>query len=234
MKKISFRSLIRGIIFEGSFRTWGTENSTLMSKWVVQDSMDVFRLCYCDIITSSYTAHCKQNTSRSRTLQCERVFRAPSMKSNRDIAWAHFGNMIIYLKRQVNYIIPKTFIVNLMHITKTMSLWAGGNYYLVVGGCHDTKHNKNRNFSRLRRQSKLGQGTTRGESDNFTQMTSVTLKQSAGVAPEVNLRNSMQSRKWRRKKSTRLWNPGQRSPEVQNRGYQWPTKRTCVLQNVFF
>ena len=29
----------------------------------------------------------------------------------------------------------------------------------------------------------------------------------------------------------RLWNPGQTSPEVQNRGINGPTKRTCILQN---
>ena len=45
--------------------------------------------------------------------------------------------------------------------------------------------------------------------------------QSAGVAPEVNLRNPP----W-------LWNPGQISPEVQNRGISGPTKRTYVLQNL--
>ena len=41
--------------------------------------------------------------------------------------------------------------------------------------------------------------------------------QSAGVAQEVNLRNSMEARKHARDPSW-LWNPGQTSPEVQNRG----------------
>ena len=30
------------------------------NEWVVQDSMDVFTLCNCDSITSSYAAHCNQ------------------------------------------------------------------------------------------------------------------------------------------------------------------------------
>ena len=52
--------------------------------------------------------------------------------------------------------------------------------------------------------------------------------QSAGVAPEVNLRNNVQVRNppW-------LWNPGQASPEVQNRDISGTTKRTCVLQKIF-
>ena len=31
----------------------------------------------------------------------------------------------------------------------------------------------------------------------------------------------------------RLWNPGKKSPEVQNRGISGPTKRTCVLPKNF-
>ena len=44
-------------------------------------------------------------------------------------------------------------------------------------------------------------------------------KRSAGVAPEVNLKNSLHT-----------LNPGQTSPEVQNRGISDPTNRTDVLQ----
>ena len=60
-------------------------------------------------------------------------------------------------------------------------------------------------------------------------------KRSAGVAPEVNLRERVmllvrlcqvrirQNPLW-------LWNPEETSPEVQNRGISGPTKRTHVLQ----
>ena len=60
-------------------------------------------------------------------------------------------------------------------------------------------------------------------------------KRSAGVAPEVNLRERTmllvrlcqvrirQNPLW-------LWNPEETSPEVQNRGIIGPTKRTHVLQ----
>ena len=34
----------------------------------------------------------------------------------------------------------------------------------------------------------------------------------------------------RNNECSRLWNPGQTSPEVQNRGISGPTKRTCVPQ----
>ena len=58
------------------------------------------------------------------------------------------------------------------------------------------------------------------------------LVEKASVAPEVNLRNPLcageEARKWGN--PPWLWNPGQTSPEVQNRGISGPTKRTCVLQ----
>ena len=54
--------------------------------------------------------------------------------------------------------------------------------------------------------------------------------QPAGVESEVNLwikaRKHARGAPW-------LWNPGQTSPEVQNRIISGPTKRTCVLQNFF-
>ena len=58
----------------------------------------------------------------------------------------------------------------------------------------------------------------------------LTSVQSAGVAPEMNLMNSMQARKGASKKSTLALKPIQMSPEVQNRGISGPTKRTHVLQ----
>ena len=54
--------------------------------------------------------------------------------------------------------------------------------------------------------------------------------QSAGVTPEVNLRIT-QVRK-HTKDPPWFWNPGQTSPEVQNRGISGPTKRTYVLQKL--
>ena len=50
--------------------------------------------------------------------------------------------------------------------------------------------------------------------------------QSAGVAPEVNLRNTLCAGKETRYRGNPpwLWNPGQMSPEVQNRGISSPTK----------
>ena len=44
------------------------------SKWVVQNSMEVFTLCNCDNLTSSYAAHCKQNhiAVANRTVWTER------------------------------------------------------------------------------------------------------------------------------------------------------------------
>ena len=61
------------------------------------------------------------------------------------------------------------------------------------------------------------------------------LVEKAGVAPEVNLRNPLcageEACKWGN--PPWLWNPGQTSPEVQNRGISGPTKRTCVLQKIF-
>ena len=49
----------------------------------------------------------------------------------------------------------------------------------------------------------------------------------ADLKPEVNLRITL-VRKYARDTS-RFWNPGQTSPEVQTRGISNPTKRTCVL-----
>ena len=56
----------------------------------------------------------------------------------------------------------------------------------------------------------------------------LTSVQSAGVTPEVNLKNSMQARKHTRDPPW-LWNPGQTSPEGQSRGVNGLMKRTCVL-----
>ena len=58
------------------------------------------------------------------------------------------------------------------------------------------------------------------------------LVEKAGVAPEVNLRNPLCAGEEARKRWNPpwLWNPGQTSPKVQNRGISGPTKRTCVLQ----
>ena len=62
-----------------------------------------------------------------------------------------------------------------------------------------------------------------------TMLTSI---QSAGVTPEVNLRNLLWTGEEVHKRGNPpwLWNPGQTSPEVQNRGISGPTKRTYVLQ----
>ena len=48
-------------------------------------------------------------------------------------------------------------------------------------------------------------------------------------------KNYSHAGEWARKvrDPPRLWNPGQTSPEVQNRDISGPTKRTCVLQ-IFF
>ena len=53
--------------------------------------------------------------------------------------------------------------------------------------------------------------------------------QSAGVTPDVNLRIT-QARKHAKRDLPWLWNPGQMSLEVQNKGISGPTKRTYVLQ----
>ena len=59
-------------------------------------------------------------------------------------------------------------------------------------------------------------------------------KRSVGVAPEVNLRNPLstgdEACKWG--SQLWLWNPGQTSPEVQNRDISGPIKRTYVLQKL--
>ena len=58
--------------------------------------------------------------------------------------------------------------------------------------------------------------------------------QSVGVTPEVTLRIT-QARKHTKRDPPWLWNPGQMSPEIQNRGISGPTKRTYVLKkNSFF
>ena len=59
----------------------------------------------------------------------------------------------------------------------------------------------------------------------------LTSVQSTGVAPEVNVRIT-QVRKHARDPHW-LWNPGQTSPEVQNRGISGPTKRAYGLQKFF-
>ena len=60
---------------------------------------------------------------------------------------------------------------------------------------------------------------------------------SAGVAPEVNLREHVTlfvclRQVQIRQNPLRLWNPEEMSPEVQNRGISGPTKRTHVLQKL--
>ena len=64
-------------------------------------------------------------------------------------------------------------------------------------------------------------------------MWKLTSIQLAGVAPEVNLRNSIQARKCASEKSILALKFWQTSPEVQNRGINSPTKRTYILQNFF-
>ena len=61
------------------------------------------------------------------------------------------------------------------------------------------------------------------------------LVEKAGVAPEMNLRNLLCTGEEAGKRGNPpwLWNPGQTSPEVQNRGISGPAKRTCVLQKNF-
>ena len=56
-------------------------------------------------------------------------------------------------------------------------------------------------------------------------------KLSTGVAPEVNLRISLQAgdKAWKLGDPHWLWNPEHMSPEVQNRGISGPTKSTDVL-----
>ena len=60
------------------------------------------------------------------------------------------------------------------------------------------------------------------------------LVEKAGVTPEVNLRNPLCTGEEARKQGNPpwLWNPGQTSPEVQNRGISGPTKRTCTLEKL--
>ena len=63
------------------------------------------------------------------------------------------------------------------------------------------------------------------------QLPMLTSIQSAGVTPEVSLRNRLRAGEKARKRGNPLWlwNSGQTSPEVKNRGISGPTKRTCVL-----
>ena len=63
--------------------------------------------------------------------------------------------------------------------------------------------------------------------------TLLTAKRPAGVVPEVNLRNLLHARDKSHKQgnSPWLWNPGQMSPEVQNRDISGSTKMT-VLQSI--
>ena len=56
--------------------------------------------------------------------------------------------------------------------------------------------------------------------------------QSAGVTPEVNLRNSVQARMCASEKSTLALKPRVDVTRVQNRGISGPTKRTYVLQKI--
>ena len=57
--------------------------------------------------------------------------------------------------------------------------------------------------------------------------------QSAGVAPEVNLRNSTLARKPASEKSTLALKPRADVTKIQNRDISGPTKRTYVLQRFF-
>ena len=60
-------------------------------------------------------------------------------------------------------------------------------------------------------------------------------KRLAGVASEVNLRNPLLTANEAQKRGDPpwLWNPGQMSPEVQNRGISGHIKETDFLQNIF-
>ena len=64
--------------------------------------------------------------------------------------------------------------------------------------------------------------------------TMLATKRSAGTAPEVNLRNLLHMGnkvcKWGN--PPWLWNPGQMSPKVQNRGISGPIEKTGVLQKI--
>ena len=60
----------------------------------------------------------------------------------------------------------------------------------------------------------------------------LTSLRSAGVTPEVNLRIT-QVGKHKNTDPPSLWDPGQMSPEVQNRGISAPTERTYVLKNIW-
>ena len=61
------------------------------------------------------------------------------------------------------------------------------------------------------------------------------VKRSVGVAPKVNLRNHcIHVTKHASEGSTLVLKPSADVTKVQNRGYQWPTKRTDVFQNLFW
>ena len=56
----------------------------------------------------------------------------------------------------------------------------------------------------------------------------VAINSSAGVTPEMNLRNLLHAR--HKECKQRIWNRGQ-IPEIWDRGKSGPTKRTDILQN---
>ena len=97
--------------------------------------------------------------------------------------------------------------------------WAGVAW-TVVGSSPQTSTNACRHVCRYMDQKGLA-----------VMLTSI---QSAGVTPEVNLRNLLCAGKEACKRGNPpwLWNPGQTSPKVQNRGISAPTKRTYVLQKL--
>ena len=61
----------------------------------------------------------------------------------------------------------------------------------------------------------------------------LSIKISAGVAPEVNLKNSTQQESMQVRNQPWLCNSAQTLPEVQNRGISGPTKITYVHQTFF-
>ena len=71
--------------------------------------------------------------------------------------------------------------------------------------------------------------------DHYSMSTTMlAVKRSAGVAPEMNPKNSLyKGNKHSSEVSTLSLKPEQMSPEVQNRGIRGPTKRTRILQNFF-
>ena len=61
----------------------------------------------------------------------------------------------------------------------------------------------------------------------------LTCTQSAGVAPEVNLRNSVQARKCASEKSTLALKPRTDITRSPKQGYQWPMKRTYMYIYIY-